>query len=276
MNPPVSSCSNLFAAARACIDASDPDAKIRLSRQVGAQWTDGCLDREAAVGPESIPEPGRPVRPRLVPPVGVPRRRLGSVAGRAALVHAITHIEFNAINLAWDAVYRFRDMPRAFYDDWVQVAVEEAYHFTLLRERLRELDHEYGDFDAHNGLWEMAMRTEHDVLLRMALVPRVLEARGLDVTPGMRARLEQAGDASTVAILDIILRDEVGHVAAGSRWFRYVCERRGLEPDAAFGDLIERHMKGRIKGPLHTQARLRAGFSEHELIELQRQAGRND
>jgi len=215
------------------------------------------------------------MQPLLVPPRELPKRGFTTLAGRAALIHAVAHIEFNAINLAWDAVYRFRDMPQAYYDDWVRVADEEAYHFSLLRTRLVELGYDYGDFSAHNGLWEMARDTAHDVLVRMALVPRVLEARGLDVTPGMMARLRAAGDEETVALLEIILRDEIGHVEIGSRWFRWLCEQRGLVAESVFRELIQRYMKGQIKGPFHRDARLQAGFSESELAALE-QMGRTE
>lgn len=265
--------SDLHSAARACLDAREPDEKVALTGAVAAAWRARRLVRDAAERPEPVEQPGRPARPRLVPPAAVPKRGLGTAEGRAALVHALAHIELNAIDLAWDAVYRFRDLPDAFYDDWVQVALEEAYHFGLLRRRLRELGHDYGDFDAHNGLWEMARQTAGDVLVRMALVPRVLEARGLDVTPGMMARLRRAGDEGTVAILEIILRDEIGHVAVGSRWFRYACRCRGLEPDATFHDLLARHMPGRVKGPIHEVARSAAGFTPAELQRLKREAG---
>jgi uncharacterized ferritin-like protein (DUF455 family) len=264
---------NLFLAARQCLDACEPDAKVALSRVTARAWREGRLDLSEAPPPEALPEPGRPPRPRLVAPGQVPRRDLKSEQGRAALVHALAHIEFNAINLAWDAVYRFRGLPRGFYDDWVRVADEEAYHFGLLRDRLRELGHEYGDFDAHNGLWEMACKTAHDMMVRMALVPRVLEARGLDVTPGMMARLRGAGDVRTVSILEIILRDEIGHVAAGTRWFRYACEQRALEPEQTFSELLAQHLTGRIKGPFHEQARSQAGFSASELDALKKEAG---
>jgi uncharacterized ferritin-like protein (DUF455 family) len=160
-------------------------------------------------------------------------------------------------------------MARQYFADWVRVADEEAYHFTLLRERLQSLGYDYGDFAAHNGLWEMAQDTAHDVLIRMALVPRVLEARGLDVTPGMIARLRAVGDRETVALLEIILRDEIGHVEIGTRWFRYLCAQRGVAPEDTFRDLIRRYLKGRIKGPFHRDARLLAGFSEGELESLE-------
>ena len=195
---------DLFTVARACIDSCTADEKVALTHQTAACWREAGYAIESELPVDEIPAPGRPKLPRLVAPGKVPRRRLGSPDGPAALVHAIAHIEFNAINLAWDAVYRFRDMPREFYDGWIQVADEEACHFTLLRDRLREMGYEYGDFDAHDGLWEMACKTAHDVLIRMALVPRVLEARGLDVTPGMMERLKKIGDDRTVSILEII------------------------------------------------------------------------
>jgi uncharacterized ferritin-like protein (DUF455 family) len=263
---------SLFAGAAACIAECDAMEKARLSRVIAAQWRAAGLALQHDAAPLPIGEPGRPPRPLLVSPRELPRRGFNTLEGRAALIHAVTHIEFNAINLAWDAVYRFRDMPPRYYDDWVRVADEEAYHFTLLRERLRSLGHDYGDFAAHNGLWEMARDTAHDPLVRMALVPRVMEARGLDVTPGMIARLRAAGDDETVALLEIILRDEIGHVEIGSRWFRFLCEQRDLVPEATFHKLIQRYLKGRIKGPFHRDARLQAGFSESELESLEQMA----
>ena len=185
---------NLHLAAAACLACADPDEKLRLTAVAAQAHAAGALCAGPGVAAQAIGEPGRPSRPRLVLPRDVPQRGLGSEEGRAALVHAVAHIEFNAINLAWDAVYRFRDMPEAYYADWVGVAADEARHFALLRTRLRELGHDYGDFDAHNGLWQMARKTAHSCLARMALVPRVLEARGLDVTPGMIARLRGVDD----------------------------------------------------------------------------------
>ncbi len=260
---------SLFKIAAECLAESDVARKVQGTRDAAARWRDGLLPLMDDVVVRAIAAPGRPLRPELVAPRDLPKRGFHTAKGRAALVHAVAHIEFNAINLAWDAVYRFRDMPRAYYDDWVRVADEEAYHFSLLYERLRELDHDYGDFTAHNGLWAMAEETAHDALVRMALVPRVLEARGLDVTPGMIDRLRRVGDERTVALLEIILRDEVGHVEIGSRWFRWLCEQRSLDPESTFRDLIGRYMKGRLKGPFHREARLQAGFSANELAVLE-------
>ena len=261
---------SLFAAARECLDAATPDAKVDLTQRYAAAFARGELVApDEAPAPEPIRMPGRPPRPALVHPRDLPRRGLGSAEGRAAFIHAIAHIELNAIDLAWDAVYRFRGLPPRFQADWVGVASDEARHFVLLRERLRELGHDYGDFDAHNGLWEMCEKTAHDGLARMALVPRVLEARGLDVTPGMIAKLRALGDEATVEILEIILREEVAHVAAGSRWYRWYCERAGIEPRARFRELLAEYAGGYLRGPFNLQARLQAGFDEDELAALQ-------
>lgn len=210
-------------------------------------------------------EAGRPQAPKLVPPAQVPQRKLGTTEGRAALIHAISHIEFNAINLALDAAYRFLGLPSEYYAEWVRIAGEEALHFSLLVKRLNDLGFAYGDFDAHNGLWQMALDTAHDPLVRMALVPRVLEARGLDVTPDITRRLEGVGDHETVRILGVIARDEVTHVEAGSRWFNYLCAQRRYEPESCFQWIVGRYMKQLPKGPFYREARLAAGFSEDEL-----------
>jgi uncharacterized ferritin-like protein (DUF455 family) len=263
---------NLFDAAAACIAECDPTVKAQLTAQVAQRWREGQLSLDSLLPAQPFCEPGRPALPRLVSASGLPRRSPATIEGRAALIHAITHIEFNAINLAWDAVYRFRDMPRGYYDDWVCVAAEEAEHFLLLRKRLRDLGHDYGDFTAHDALWDMAGQTAHDVLERMALVPRVLEARGLDVTPKIMEKLRAVGDDATCAALEIILRDEVGHVERGSRWFNYLCGQRGLDPEPTFMALLQRYVGGKVRGPLHLDARRRAGFSESELEQLGRMA----
>jgi uncharacterized ferritin-like protein (DUF455 family) len=204
----------------------------------------------------------------LISSRGLPQRGLGSAQGRAALVHAVAHIEFNAINLAWDAVYRFRGMPDAYYRDWASCAADEARHFSMLTARLAELGHAYGDFDAHNGLWDMVERTAHSDTVRMALVPRVLEARGLDVTPGMIERLRGCGDTATIAVLEVILAEEVAHVAAGTRWFHYCCARDGLDPAPTFMRYLDEYMRGSLRGPFNVAARKQAGFSDDELAWL--------
>lgn len=260
---------DLLAVARQCLDCADPVHKVRLTLAAWPRVLDGSLaiDR-AAPPPLPIGAPGRPARPRLVSPRQLPRRGLGRAEGRAALAHAVAHIEFNAINLAWDAVYRFRGMPAAFYRDWASVANDEARHFALMTQRLADMGHAYGDFDAHDGLWDMAEKTAHSDLARMALVPRVLEARGLDVTPGMIERLRAHGDGDTVAALEVILREEVAHVAFGTRWFRWCCERDGLDPHPTFLRLLDQYMDGGPRGPFNVPARLQAGFSRSELEAL--------
>ncbi len=261
--------SSLFAAAQYCLSASEPAQKVALTRATAAEFRAGRLSVPADDRlVDAIGSPGRPPRPQLIEPRKLAQRGLGSAEGRAALIHAIAHIEFNAINLAWDAVYRFRGMPEDFYADWVDVADDEARHFSMLSERLAELGHCYGDFDAHNGLWEMAVVTADSCLKRMALVPRVLEARGLDVTPGMIERLRSVGDHATAEILEVILREEVAHVAAGSRWFAWCCAQSGVESESTFADLLDLHMRGSLRGPFNTEARLSAGFSDAELAHL--------
>ena len=260
---------SIFAVAQSCLAAASPDDKPARTFEAAAAFARGELSSDGELdGPEPIRMPGRPATPKLVHPRDLPKRGLGSIQGRAAFIHAVAHIEFNAIDLAWDAVYRFRGMPAAYYADWVSVANDEARHFTMLRGRLRELGYDYGDFDAHNGLWEMAEKTAGSGLARMALVPRVLEARGLDVTPGMIVKLRSLGDDATAGILDVILREEVGHVAAGSRWYRWHCERAGVEPRARFRELLQEYATGVLHKPFNTEARLQAGFDLEELESL--------
>lgn len=222
--------------------------------------------------PQQLPElPGRPALPKLIDPALVPHRSPYTPQGLAALVHAICHIEFNAIHLGLDAIWQFSDMPPAFYTDWLRVAHEECLHFAMLTEQLRGLGHEYGDFDAHDGLWEMCEKTRHDITARMALVPRTLEARGLDATPLIQARLRKVGTAQALAVcdrLDIILRDEIGHVDIGNRWYRWLCEQHGLEPVAYYKHLARHYKAPRLRPPFNTSARVAAGFSEEELAYL--------
>lgn len=227
--------------------------------------TTGSMD---SLIPLEQPFPGRPAKPKLRSPKDLPKRSMTTLEGRAALLHALTHIEFNAINLALDAVWRFPAMPRDYYHNWWQVAYEEVLHFNLMREHLETLGYQYGDFDAHDGLWEMVEKTHEDVCARMALIPRTLEARGLDVTPGIQQKLRQAGDLDAAAILDIILRDEIGHVAFGNHWYAWLCNQRGLDPDTHYLALCEKYHAPRIHLPLNTAARKCAGFSEMELATL--------
>ena len=219
--------------------------------------------------PAPLPEaPGRPMRPELVSPLQMKPRRVSTPEGRAILLHALAHIEFNAINLALDIVWRFPNMPVAFYRDWLGVAKEEAVHFRMLRTRLQDMGHEYGDFVAHNGLWEMAAKTADDLLARLALVPRTLEARGLDASPPIRQKLAHAGDHLSAQVLDVILRDEIGHVAIGNHWYRHVCDLRGLDPFETYEVLAQQHDAPTLRGPFNWEARRQAGFDERELARL--------
>ena len=262
-------CTELRAAAHRAWCLTDPNAKAQAALAIGEQVASASPLIDAARVFHDDLRPGRPALPRLVHPRDVPNRGAGTPAGRVALLHAIAHIEFNAIDLALDAVWRFAGMPDDWYLDWASVASEEAKHFSLLAEELGRRGHGYGDFDAHDGLWEMAMKTRDDPLPRMALVPRLMEARGLDVTPVIRRKLEQAGDAQACAILDVILRDEVGHVAIGNHWYAVLCRREGLEPEADWDGLARRYGASAPKAPFNVEARLRAGFTEAELTRWQ-------
>jgi uncharacterized ferritin-like protein (DUF455 family) len=248
------------------LQLADPAAKALAVRALASSPPAGLDVERVFDAPDGLP--GRPARPRLVPPKDVPARSPFTLEGRCALLHAITHIEFNAINLALDAVWRFAGMPAEFYEDWLRVAAEEALHFTLLREHLLDLGVDYGDFDAHDGLWLMTQRTAHDVVARMALVPRTLEARGLDATPPLQKKLARAGDPRAVGILDIILRDEIGHVAIGNRWYRWLCAQRGLDPVRLYPELAARYQAPRLRPPFNLEARRAAGFEDAELDRL--------
>jgi uncharacterized ferritin-like protein (DUF455 family) len=250
--------------------SADPADKVARTSALFEQSGQGLIDASQHAGaPSSAIVPGRPARPELLAHLKLTRRSPFTPEGRAALIHAIAHIEFNAINLALDAVWRFDAMPDAYYRDWLRVAGEEALHFSLLREHLRSLGHDYGDFPAHDGLWEMCERTSGDVLARMALVPRTLEARGLDATPPLQAKLRRAGDLQAVAILDIILRDEIGHVAIGNHWYGWLCRQRGLDPLRTYHELALLHQAPRLRGPFNLEARRAAGFGEEELRALE-------
>jgi len=251
---------------RAPADKIAAVAMLDASRDVDASW---CVSE-----PQGIP--GRPARPELVGPFKVKQRSAHTEAGRAALIHSLAHIEFNAINLALDIIWRFAGMPAEFYRDWAGVAREEAHHFSLLVEHLRGMGHEYGDFPAHDGLWEMAQRTSGNLLARLALVPRTLEARGLDASPAIRGKLAEAGDERGAAILDVILHDEIGHVAIGNKWYGHLCRQQGLEPVTQYRELARQYRAPRLRGPFNLQARRQAGFSEAELHALQQAAVASD
>ncbi len=256
---------NLFESVRDAFMTGDVDAKLKKVRDVATACRAGELSMEPFGTPVSVERPGRPERPLLVRAKHVPKRGFGTREGRAIMMHAIAHIEFNAINLALDAVQRFDSMPEPFYTDWLKVAEEEVYHFELIRAHMRHLGADYGDYNAHNGLWEMCTKTAHDVMIRMALVPRVLEARGLDVTPGIQKKLAQVGDDNAVSLLDIILRDEIGHVEIGNRWFRFCCKQRDLKAEPTFRALLDEYYPKGLTGPFNLGAREQAGFSDYEL-----------
>ncbi len=259
----------LRAAALSCLIEIDAASKAASVRELARRWNAGeiSLDAHAEIlAPSGIP--GRPQKPELVLPKSLAHRSMVTSEGRATLIHAMTHIEFNAINLALDAVWRFADMPSAYYADWLRVADEEAQHFSLLANHLQTLGYGYGDFPAHNSLWEMAEKTTGDILARIALVPRTMEARGLDASPKVRAKLAQAGDHQAAAIMDIILREEVGHVLVGNRWYAYLCKQRGVEPIATYAQLAAQYAAPVLRGPFNLEARRAAGFSEEELTVL--------
>ncbi|CAN5252540.1 ferritin-like domain-containing protein [soil metagenome] len=250
--------------------APDLEQKVLLAQSLHAQAATLLIATDAHFLPTGT-LPGCPARPELRSHLDVAKRSPFTVEGLAALLHAVTHIEFNAINLALDAVWRFGGMPRTYYLDWLKVAAEEARHFSLLRAELQTMGYDYGDFAAHTGLWDMTQKTDSDVLARMALVPRTLEARGLDATPPMQAKLRKVGTPGAlraVGILDIILRDEIGHVAIGNHWYRYLCDQRGLEPVATYAVLAGQYGAPRLKGPFNLQARQLAGFDAAELALL--------
>ncbi len=251
------------------LGTADPSAKAAAARRIGADWQAGRLEFRFDVRPPE--RPARPSRPELRPPDEMPRRRPGSLEGRIALLHALAHIEFNAIDLALDILARFGSgMPRAFADDWLGIATQEAEHFLLVRERLTTFGTDYGDLPAHDGLWQAALATRDDLAMRLAVVPMVLEARGLDVTPAMRGRLAAAGDEDSARVLDRILADEIEHVAAGRRWFGYCAARAGRDACEYFRACVEKGFAGRVKPPFNHAARRRAGMSEDFYLPLAR------
>ena len=259
----------LFSQLQAALLATDPSTKCALTQSLQQAALAGELQWDSDAPCLDFTRAGQPDKPLLVDPKQVKPRKMATTEGYAALLHAVAHIEFNAINLALDAAYRFRGIAPEFQLDWLRVAAEEAQHFCLMRERLQAHGFDYGDFEAHNHLWDMAYKTAYDPLLRMALVPRVLEARGLDVTPAMRAKIEQKGDTETCAVLDIIYRDEVGHVKVGNEWYHHLCRQRGLDALDLFKQLIQRYDLFLFRGHLNIEARERAGFSAFELSLLQ-------
>ena len=251
---------------------TDPVQKVTQTKSLVDLFYSGQLSLTLSDNltiPAQMVIPGRPLKPELVPPLQVKRRSMRTPEGRATLIHALCHIEFNAINLALDAIWRFSGMPKEYYADWLNVAAEEALHFTLLANHLKTMHYAYGDFPGHDTLWEMVAKTQEDVLARMALVPRTMEARGLDAAPSTRNKLAQVGDLEGAAIIDVILSDEIGHVAIGNHWFGYLCQQRGLDPMHCYAELAQRYRAPKLRSPFNLEARRKAGFSEEELLALQ-------
>jgi uncharacterized ferritin-like protein (DUF455 family) len=253
------------------LSISDPFIKGSGVLVLREEFEAGRIDvlPELALTDADVVIPGRPVNPILVNPGLVKRRSMATQEGRAVLIHALAHIEFNAINLALDAIWRFAHMPKAYYQDWLKVAAEEAYHFDLLNTHLKSQGFQYGDFPAHNSLWEMVSKTTDSILARMALVPRTMESRGLDALPPIQEKLAQAQDHEAVALLQIILNDEIGHVEIGNRWFNYMCQQQALDPIRAYAELVERYEAPKLKGPFNYSARKAAGFTDAELAALE-------
>ena len=255
--------STLRAAAIAAVAESDLDRKMTLTREAYDQWLGRHLSLRSPLDPPVPLRPGRPDRPELVPPNKMKKRSLHTEHGRIALLHAICHIELNAVDLALDIVARFADqpVPRSFFDGWMQVAAEEAKHFTLVRDRLRSLGSDYGALPAHDGLWEAAHSTRNSLTARLAVVPLILEARGLDVTPSMRDNLRELGDHESADIFSIIYEDEKGHVAIGAKWFRFLCAREKRDPAKAYQELVRTNFRGGLKAPFNDLARAEAGLT---------------
>lgn len=254
---------NLAEAARSILLTPDATAKVRKSLDTANLWSEATITRIGIAAPPTRPE--RPERPKLLAPQDVPRRKINrGTTGRIALLHALSHIEINAVDLAWDIIVRFADadLPRAFFDDWIQVAAEEAKHFMLLSDRLNDFDTAYGDLPAHDGLWDAAIKTRYDLAARLAIVPLVLEARGLDVTPIMVKKLRGVNDDISADILETIYRDEIGHVRTGKRWFNFECTRRAQEPKTLWRHLVSQHFRGELKPPFNIDARNQAEFPE--------------
>ncbi|CAM3606693.1 ferritin-like domain-containing protein [Polynucleobacter brandtiae] len=246
---------------------TDPGQKVSQIKQLFDDYHQQRVELSPAalIHFDGLVLPGRPEKPELVSPQKAPKRSMSTPEGRIRLLHSLAHIEFNALNLALDALARFSEMPQQYYEDWLKVAKEEAYHFSLIEGHLRSLGSYYGDLTAHNSLWEMVERTSDQVIARMALVPRTMEARGLDAVPAIRDRFIQIKDHAVVDILDIILRDEVGHVLIGNQWFNYLCSKDKLSPITTYRELARKYCAPVLRGPFNFEARERAGFTAQEL-----------
>ncbi len=261
---------NLYQQAKNCFLSPVPEEKLQLSLQIASEWEAGILDWQEGETPLQLDQPGKLDKPVLVELKKIKKRGFNSIQQRASLIHALAHIELTAVNLAWDSIYRYRGLPKKYYDDWVQTGKEESQHFQLLQQSLNNMGYKYGDFPVHNELWQMAVTTADDLMARMAIVHRVLEARALEVIPFSVDKFRDLGDKHTADSLIIIANDEIGHVNAGARWFRYRCEQEKVNSDEMFFKLIKKYLKASPKGPFNYDARLKAGFSQNELQELER------
>jgi uncharacterized ferritin-like protein (DUF455 family) len=257
------SITSLRGGATAAILSADLDIKTRLAQETASRWFERRLSLRSPLDPPLPERPGRPAKPELVPPKAVGKRSLHTVNGRIATLHAIAHIELNAVDLALDIVARFatEPVPNSFFDGWMQVAFEEAKHFRMVRARLNDMGADYGDMPAHDGLWQAAHSTRNDLTARLAVVPLILEARGLDVTPSLQAKMRETGDLESAAVLDVIYNDEKGHVAIGAKWFRFLCARERKDPAATFQQLVRANFRGSLKAPFNDIARAEAGLT---------------
>ncbi|MCQ1836826.1 ferritin-like domain-containing protein [Neorhizobium galegae] len=257
------SITSLRGGATAAILSADLDIKTRLAQETATRWFERRLSLRSPLDPPPPERPGRPAKPELVPPKAVGKRSLHTVNGRIATLHAIAHIELNAVDLALDIVARFatEPVPNSFFDGWMQVAFEEAKHFRMVRARLNDMGADYGDMPAHDGLWQAAHSTRNDLTARLAVVPLILEARGLDVTPSLQAKMRETGDLESAAVLDVIYNDEKGHVAIGAKWFRFLCARERKDPAATFQQLVRANFRGSLKAPFNDIARAEAGLT---------------
>ncbi len=256
---------NIFTLAECCLHQTEVGPKIETTHKAIKLFEKGQLSFESFESVKPISFNKFPDKPQLLPPRDMPKRSVNSPSGKIAFFHALAHIEFVAIYLAWDILYRFRGLPNKFYQDWLRVADEEAQHFTLIRNYLLAMGSDYGELPAHSGLWEYAEETSVDVLDRLALVPRCMEARGLDITPQMIDKFKRQSDNKSVNLLTKILEDEVGHVKIGSDWFKTICEQRGINQEQKYIELIEKFYVGKPKGPFNRELRIIAGFSNAEI-----------
>lgn len=257
--------SSLADAARAIVGTADLEEKKTLAHAAAGLWFKKSLSRTGTRHPQDMmpARPGRPEQPILLAPRDMPGRSTGGIRGRIALLHSLAHIELNAVDLTWDLIGRFagENMPRSFFDDWVKVGLEEAKHFGLLQRRLEAYESHYGALPAHDGLWEATQETSHSLLARLAILPLVLEARGLDITPSILKKLAAAGDIESAKVLEIIYRDEKTHVAFGVKWFRFMCDKQALRADETFHHLVRKHFRGALKPPFNDRARSQAGLT---------------